>query len=82
MEQATTTKTIEWPWIVEFFTKRGRPLTRDEIKRLQDEDKRIQEEVNERKRQTEEAEKRRMARLMEEIEGENSDDFTDHEKRL
>ena len=82
MEQGTTTKTIDWPWIVEFFTKRGRPLTRDEIKRLQDEDKRIHEEEAERKRQVEEAEKRRMARLMEEIEGDNSDEQIDHEKRL
>jgi hypothetical protein len=43
MEHSTQTKTIEWPWIVEFFTKRGRPLTREEIKKLQEEDKRMQD---------------------------------------
>lgn len=41
MEHAIQAKTIEWHSVVEFFTKRGRPLTREEIKKLQDEDKRI-----------------------------------------
>jgi predicted transcriptional regulator len=79
MEQTTQTKTIDWPWIVEFFTKRGRPLTREEIKKLQDEDKRIKEEENELKKQNEEAEKRRMARILEELEKDGQDD--DYERQ-
>ena len=47
MEHSTQTKTIDWAWIVEFFTKRGKPLTREEIKKLQDEDKKLQEEQKE-----------------------------------
>jgi len=27
MEKEVTTKHIDWPTIVEFFTKRGRPMT-------------------------------------------------------
>lgn len=50
MESSTNTKTIEWTWIVEYFTKRGRPLSREEIKKLQDEDKRLKEEENELKK--------------------------------
>lgn len=60
-------KTIEWPTIIEYFTKLGRPLSKDEIKKLQDEDKRMREEEEEIKRREEEAERRRMARLMDEI---------------
>jgi hypothetical protein len=44
---------------------------------LQDEDKRIKEEENERKRAFEDAEKRRMNRLMEEIEAEKEEDYED-----
>lgn len=82
MEHSTQTKTIEWPWIVEFFTKRGRPLTREEIKKLQEEDKRMQDQEKERQRQAEEADRRREARLMEELEAQNEEDNDDHEKRL
>ena len=42
----------------------------------------MQNEENERKFQAEEAEKRRMARLMEEIEGQQSDEYDDQERRL
>jgi len=31
MEREIETKTIEWETIIEFFTKRGKPLTKDEI---------------------------------------------------
>ena len=34
MEKDMTVKTIEWPTIIEYFTKLGRPLSKDEIKRL------------------------------------------------
>jgi hypothetical protein len=81
MESSTATKTIDWPWIVEFFTKRGRPLTREEIKKLQDEDKRIHDEENEHKKQVEEAEKRRVARLMEELDNDvDDDDYKRHQE--
>jgi hypothetical protein len=71
MEKDMQVKTIEWPTVIEYFTKLGRPLSKDEIKKLQDEDKRMKEEVEEVKRRTEEAERRRMARLMEEINADN-----------
>ena len=44
MEKDMQVKTIEWPTIIEYFTKLGRPLTGDEIQNLQDEDKRMREE--------------------------------------
>ena len=50
MENENHMKTIEWCTIVEYFTKRGKPLTREEIKKLQEEDKRMQEEQLEIKR--------------------------------
>jgi exonuclease VII large subunit len=33
--------------VVEFFTKRGRPLTKEDIKRMQDEDRKLEEEEQE-----------------------------------
>ena len=68
MEQEIQQKQIEWGTVVEYFTKRGRPLTREEMKRLQEEDKRVREEEKEKKRLQEEQEKRRMARLMQDLE--------------
>jgi len=73
MEKDMTVKTIEWPTIIEYFTKLGRPLSKDEIKRLQDEDKRMKEEEEEIKRREEEAERRRMARLMDDFNTEGDD---------
>lgn len=54
MENENHMKAIEWCTIVEYFTKRGKPLTKEEIKKLQEEDKRIQEEQLEIKRLAEE----------------------------
>ena len=39
-----------WPTIVEYFTKRGRPLTKEEIDYLQNEEKIIAEIKREEKR--------------------------------
>jgi hypothetical protein len=51
MERDLNKKKFEWSVVVEYFTKRGKPLTKEEIKKLQDEDKRLkQEEEDERKR--------------------------------
>jgi hypothetical protein len=47
MEGDNPGKTIEWTSIVEYFTKRGRPLTKEEVKQLQDEDRRMKEEAEE-----------------------------------
>ena len=74
MEKDIQVKTIEWPTVIEYFTKLGRPLTKDEVKRLQDEDKRMKEEIEETKRREEEAERRRMARLMDELNGDQDQD--------
>ena len=69
MERETTgSKEIEWEYIIEFFTKRGRPLSKDEMTKLQQEDERIKLESEEIKRKEEEIERRRLARLMENIE--------------
>ena len=40
MENEIQSKQIDWPTIVEYFTKRGRPLSKEEIQRLIDDDKR------------------------------------------
>lgn len=40
MESEIQGKEIEWATIVEYFTKRGRPLTKEEVTRLIEEDKR------------------------------------------
>ena len=50
---------IPWPTVVEYFTKRGKPLTKYEIEKLQAEDRRIKEEREEELRTREENEKRR-----------------------
>lgn len=44
MEREVETKTIEWETIIEFFTKRGKPLTKDEMAALVSEDRRLKEE--------------------------------------
>ena len=36
MEREQQGKTIEWEVVIEYFTKRGRPLSKEEIKQLQD----------------------------------------------
>ena len=79
MERELQMKSIEWPTIIEYFTKLGRPLSKEEIKKLQEEDKRHREEQEELKRRAEEAERRKMARLMDDLEGE--EDFETYQKR-
>ena len=54
MENENPMKALEWCNIVEYFTKRGKPLTREEIKKLQEEDKRMLEEQIEIRRLAEE----------------------------
>jgi hypothetical protein len=39
MENEIQAKQIEWATLVEYFTKRGRPLSKDEINKLIQEDK-------------------------------------------
>ena len=59
MEREIQVKQLDWPTVVEFFTKRGRPLTKDEIFKLVDEDRKEKEVLDNKKRADEEAEKRR-----------------------
>lgn len=59
MEREIQVKNIDWPTIVEFFTKRGRPLTKDEILKLVDEDRKEKEIIEAKLRADEEAERRR-----------------------
>jgi hypothetical protein len=77
MESEVQGKEIEWAVIVEYFTKRGRPLSKDEIHRLVEEDRKQRDEEESKKRGEEEAERRRVARLMEDLEGEQ--DFETYE---
>lgn len=70
METEIQHREIEWAVLVEYFTKRGRPLSKDEIHRLAEEDRKARDEEEYRKRQDEEAERRRVARLMEDLENE------------
>lgn len=59
MEQDLKGQSVEWTTVVEYFTKRGRPLSKYEIEKLQAEDKRIREEREEETKAREEQEKRR-----------------------
>ena len=59
MEREIQVKQLDWPTVVEFFTKRGRPLTKDEILKLVDEDRKEKEIVETKLRADEEAERRR-----------------------
>lgn len=44
MEREIQSKHLEWSSVVEFFTKRGRPLNKDELQKLIDEDRKEKEE--------------------------------------
>lgn len=77
MESEIQGKEVEWAVVVEYFTKRGRPLSKEEIHRLIDEDRKAREDEEQKKRGEEEAERRRVARLMEDLEGEQ--DFETYE---
>mgnify|MGYP000079310443 CR=1 FL=1 len=63
MERELQQKTVEWAAIVEFVTKRGRPLSKDEIQKLVDEDRKAREVEEARKRAEEEAERRMHQRI-------------------
>lgn len=43
MERELQQKQVDWSTIVEFFTKRGRPLSKDEILKLVEEDRKERE---------------------------------------
>lgn len=70
MEKDQQNKQFGWSTIVEYFTKRGKPLSKDEMRALIEEDRRLREEEEEAKRFQEEQEKRRMQRLMDDMEQE------------
>lgn len=55
MERDETSKTLSWPTIIEYFTKRGRPLTENEMNNLLNEDKQHDiEQVEEQKKKEQE----------------------------
>ena len=70
MERDLQQKQVDWSTIVEFFTKRGRPLSKDEILKLIDEDRKEREAEEAKKRHDEEAERRRNQRMQGEAEEE------------
>lgn len=79
MENELQSKQLEWATIVEYFTKRGRPLSKEEITKLIDDDRREREEVEAKKRAEDDAERRRLAKLMEDLE--DKEDFEEFEQR-
>ena len=79
MEREVQTKSLEWSTIVEFFTKRGRPLTKDQIAKLVEEDRKEREAEEAKQRAEEEAERRRNQRLIGEME--EDEDFEAFEAR-
>ena len=44
MEQSLRGKKFTWPTVCEYFTKRGRPLTNDEIRQLRQEDELMEQQ--------------------------------------
>ena len=68
MERELQQKQVDWSTIVEFFTKRGRPLSKDEIQKLVDEDRKQREADEMKLRAEEEAERRRNQRIIGDIE--------------
>ena len=80
MERVNNGKQLEWCTIVEFFTKRGAPLTKQEIAKLVEEDRRQREEEEETRRLQLDQEKRRMQKLMDEIE--QDEDFEAYQQRM
>lgn len=79
MEQELQAKQLDWATVVEYFTKRGRPLSKEEMNRLVEDDRREREEAEARKRAEEDAERRRLAKLMEDLE--DKEDFEEFEQR-
>lgn len=80
MEKDQANKQFTWATIVEYFTKRGRPLTKEEIREMIDEDRRLREEAEESRRLFEEQENRRMQRLKDELEQE--EDYEAYQMRI
>lgn len=74
MERELQQKQVDWSTIVEFFTKRGRPLSKDEIYKLVEEDRREREADEMKQRADEEAERRRNQRLLGEMDEEQQED--------
>ena len=79
MERELQQKQVDWSTIVEFFTKRGRPLSKDEIQKLVDEDRKQREADEMKLRAEEEAERRRNQRIIGDIE--EDEDFDAFEQR-
>lgn len=80
MEKDLQNKQFEWGVVVEYFTKRGRPLSKEEMLKLAEEDRKVKEDEMEQKRREEDQEKRKMQRLMEEME--QDEDFEAYQARL
>lgn len=74
MERELQQKQVDWSTIVEFFTKRGRPLSKDDIYKLVEEDRIEREALEMKQRAEEEAERRRNQRLMGEMEEDQEED--------
>ena len=79
MERDLQQKQVDWSIIVEFFTKRGRPLSKDEIQKLADEDRKDREMEEAKIRAEEEADRRRNLRMQDDME--EDEDFEAFEAR-
>jgi hypothetical protein len=79
MEKDQTSRQIDWATIVEYFTKRGRPLTKEELFNLQEEDQMEKDAQEHRKKVEEEASRRKMARLLDD--NNEKENFEEYELR-
>ena len=80
MERELQVKQVEWSMIVEFFTKRGRPLSKEELAKVIDEDRKEREVTESKKRAEEEAERRRNQRISGDGDDEDFEAFEQRQK--
>ena len=80
MESTLKGKKFYWAVIVEYFTKRGRPLTNEEIQQFRQEDKNIEEQKAYEQRQREIDAEERMAKMKEAAE--SNVDFETYQARM
>ena len=80
MEQNLRGKKFTWPTVCEYFTKRGRPLTNDEIRQLRQEDELMEQQRQYEADQLEAETRLKMEKLNEVLEQE--EDFEAYQARM
>jgi len=77
-----TTKELEWGTIVEYFTKRGRPISKEELERYKEEDLAIEEEKLQKAKRLEEEDRKRDQDFMANMEYDDDIDETIRRQEL